>query len=657
MKWIYKKPKIFPFWVKFKGSEAQKDYYSLTDDGIVCSLRDVKLPYFNHIEMSGFETSSIISYRIDRNKKLELYRFCVFPQIRVIPNETRGSLSCSFKGVDISFGSSVVTDKIKFNGLLTFFQTAGAFEITHTICPAYNKKALIEKFTVKNTGNVSQAIRINNKTPYKYLKKVFFADNKGQTLFTSVCCERRLLKNQKEKINIEPNEEKIFFVCSAAEELTEDQITGQFARRKEFLSRQKGFMKINTPDKLINAMTEFCKIRASESIFSTKNGLMHAPGGGNYYGALWTNDQCEYANPLFAYLGYPAGKEQSINCYKLFSKFADKNKAIPTSIIACGDDIWNGAGDRGDSSMFLYGLGRYLLSTGDREKAVEFLPYIMTAQEYVESKITDEGIVKSDSDELENRFESGKANLSTACITYDAFLSLSYLYRELGKKELSEKALCNADKIKNGIEQYFGAAVEGYDTYRYCEEEKHLRSWICLPLVVGIDNRKQRTVEALLSDKLFTGKGMLTRSGQRTYWDRSLLYSLRGIFYAGEADKAYDLLLKYTKERLLGFHAPYPVEAFPEGNAAQLSAESALYLRIFTEGILGYRPVGFRSFEIKPALPDNWDYFEVKNMELCGKSVDVFIKNGDFYSVKLDDQEISIEKGNKYIFTLNGGKI
>lgn len=175
--------------------------------------------------------------------------------------------------------------------------------------------------------------------------------------------------------------------------------------------------------------------------------------------------------------------------------------------------------------------------------------------------------------------------------------------------------------------------------------------------MIGIDTRKQKTVEALLSDKLFTGKGMLTRSGQRTYWDRSLLYSLRGIFYTGEAGKAYDLLLKYTKERLLGFHAPYPVEAFPEGNAAQLSAESALYLRIFTEGILGYRPVGFRSFEFKPALPDNWDYFEVKNMELCGKSVDVFIKNGDFYSVTLDDQEISIEKGNKYIFTLNGGKI
>ena len=210
-----------------------------------------------------------------------------------------------------------------------------------------------------------------------------------------------------------------------------------------------------------------------------------------------------------------------------------------------------------------------------------------------------------------------------------------------------------AQQIKSGIENYFGANVEGYETYRYCKEESHLRSWICLPLVMGIDNRREQTVSALLSNKLCRDHGMLTRSGEKTYWDRSLLYALRGLFYVGETEKAAELLGKYTKERLLGFHPPYPIEAFPEGNSAQLSAESALYLRIFTEGILGYRPVGFNQFEIKPNLPDSWKHFEIKNMQLCGRNFDIYIKNGDVYIVRMNDEEIQIHKGDKYICHLN----
>ena len=39
----------------------------------------------------------------------------------------------------------------------------------------------------------------------------------------------------------------------------------------------------------------------------------------------------------------------------------------------------------------------------------------------------------------------------------------------------------------------------------------------------------------------------------------------------------------------------------------QLSAESGLYCRIFTEGLFGIRPTGFRSFEMTPSLPAAWD--------------------------------------------------
>ncbi|MDE7191958.1 MAG: hypothetical protein K2O35_05790 [Clostridia bacterium] len=645
MKLIYKKPKIFPKWTKFGGDEQIGELYTCQDDGIVFSCD--KLPHYNHIEMSGFETSTILSYKIDKDRCLKLYRFCVFPQIRVVPNETRGSLSYNFKSIELSFDKPIKADKVEFDGLLNFYQSVDGVEIKHMLCPACDKKALIEKIVLKNTVDKKQTVTVKNKKPLRRILKVFFDDSKSRLLFTDVYFEGKKLNNRTDKLCLEPFEEKTILVCNGVDRLDAKQIEHQFVMRKQFVDQMKSCMQVITPDKEVNRMIEFCKIRASESIFKTKNGLMHAPGGGNYYAALWTNDQCEYANPLFAYLNYSIAKEQSVNCYKLFARYADKNKAIPSSIVACGDDVWNGAGDRGDNSMFLYGLCRYLLSTGDRQMAIEFLPSIEIAQRYVKGQITADGIVKSDSDELENRFESGKANLSTACITYDAFISLNYLYKELGEYKKAEEALVDAMRIRDGIENYFGAKVEGYETYRYCKEESNLRSWICLPLVMGIDCRREQTVSAMLSDKLCKDNGMLSRSGEKTYWDRSLLYALRGLFYVGESEKAVDLLGRYTKERLLGFHPPYPIEAFPEGNSAQLSAESALYVRIFTEGILGYRPIGFNKFEIKPNLPNGWEYFEISNMQLCGKKFDLYIKNGDEYTVTVNGEDIKIDKGEK----------
>jgi len=35
---------------------------------------------------------------------------------------------------------------------------------------------------------------------------------------------------------------------------------------------------------------------------------MHGPGGGRYYAAIWANDQAEYANPFFPFLGNLARK-------------------------------------------------------------------------------------------------------------------------------------------------------------------------------------------------------------------------------------------------------------------------------------------------------------------------------------------------------------
>lgn len=168
-----------------------------------------------------------------------------------------------------------------------------------------------------------------------------------------------------------------------------------------------------------------------------------------------------------------------------------------------------------------------------------------------------------------------------------------------------------------------------------------------MPMVVGIFDRSEGTVEALLSDRLRRGNGLLTRSGEKTFWDRSLLYGLRGLFNAGFADRAIELLESYSKTRLLGSHIPYAVEAFPEGNQAHLSAESGLYVRILIEGVLGLKFVGLGEFILQPHLPSKWDSFNVKNISIGDKLIDIsMVRNKDSYDIKCEFNGESLKQVN-----------
>ena len=80
-------------------------------------------------------------------------------------------------------------------------------------------------------------------------------------------------------------------------------------------------------------------------------------------------------------------------------------------------------------------------------------------------------------------------------------------------------------------------------------------------------------------------------------------------------------LLAYSRERLLGNHVPYPVEAWPEGARRQLAAESALYCRVFTEGLFGIDPVVFGVFNMKPNLPSGWRKMELRRIRSFGKTI------------------------------------
>ncbi|MGN0521720.1 MAG: hypothetical protein ACI4IQ_03680 [Eubacterium sp.] len=618
-----------------------EDKHYLKDYSVCYDIKSGE-KYSNHIEMSGFYTASIISYGADKAGRLRIMRHTVFPSLRLYPNETRSSLDYNFAGISLKANGSKCekAKRFEFDGMLHIYSRLSSLEIKRTLFSAQGSKACIECIGITNNSNSTAEVEIINNDSQKHISKRYSANGEGFKIFTQTDTnERRFLLNSGESKTI-----WVAYCASKENERFEVDFKSEYDKRRSFLAQMKELLVIDTPDNVLNTMAYFAKIRAAESIFKTKAGLMHCPGGGGYYAALWTNDQCEYVNPMFAYLGYQPGIEESLNCYSLYKKYLSPDKALITSIIAEGDGIWHGAKDRGDSAMYAYGCTRFLLANGNAKTAQEYIGAIRDCLSYTISQINSDGVVKSDSDELENRFESGNANLSTSCLAYDALISASMMERDLDNPDKACFYEQKADELKKAIEQYFGKNVEGYETYMYCKEEKRLRSWIALPLVMGINERSSDTAKALMSPLLRKSEGLVTRAGGKTFWDRSTLYALRGLFYSGFTEEAYELLEVYSHARLLGEHIPYAVEAFPEGNQAQLSAESGLYIRVYIEGILGYRPTGFSKFEITPHLPEKWQYFNVKSITLCGKKANVYVeRENDKYriTVQCEDKEYS----------------
>jgi hypothetical protein len=248
-------------------------------------------------------------------------------------------------------------------------------------------------------------------------------------------------------------------------------------------------------------------------------------------------------------------------------------------------------------------------------------------------------VIASDKDELEGRLPSGKCNLNTSSLAYGGLRSAANLGRALGKNEEAAEYDHRADVLAIAIEAYFGATVEGFETYRYYDPltvspanpspAPILRSWICMPLSMGIMDRKHGTIEALLSPRMWTIDGLASQSGDKVFWDRSTLYALRAVFQAGETGRALDFLGQYSRRRLLGEHVPYAVEAFPEGGQGHLASESGLYCRIFVEGMFGILPVGLNRFQCTPRLPDGWPSMALRRVKAFGGDFEVVVTRAE----------------------------
>lgn len=610
---------------------AQQRWKINIDGGITWQVKKGDV-HHDHIEMAGKQIAVVLRYGVDKTGAFELNKSMIWPMLRTIPNNTHGSLMRRFDWNPLDAmtinGRSIEEQvrTITLNGTMEVISdiTLGkknSLSLKRTYLPSTESPSLIEMYEFTNTGTSEVSLEIPTGI-------TTLSTNPKQGVAGSYSI--KLLTHGTERaVTLLPGKSYTFSASISGYKPSEKEAVidanQELLKRQALVSEWMSNLILETPDPILDKMFAFSKIRSCESIYATKGGPMHGPGGESYYAAIWANDQAEYINPYFPFIGYDYGNASAVNSFKHFARYMNNEwEPIPSSIIAEGESYWNGAGDRGDAAMIAYGAARYALASGNKEEARQLWPLIEWCLEFNHKKLNEAGVVTSDADELEGRFPAGKANLCTSSLYYDALLSAAYLAEDLDKgAAVIKKYRQQASDLEKAIDSYFAATVEGFDTYAYYEGNDILRAWICIPLTVGINKRATGTIDALFSPRLWSENGLLTQAGSQTFWDRSTLYALRGAFMAGEIEKAMKFMKHYSGTRLLGNHVPYPVEAWPEGGQRHLSAESGLYGRIITEGIFGIRPTGLHSFTLTPRLPQEWGYMYLRKIKAFDSDFDI----------------------------------
>lgn len=537
-------------------------------ESIVCDdFRD----HADRLEMSGEQVSAVISYAAPGGI-LSIRRQFAFPTFRTHPDNTHASYQPEDSAPALALGEERLS-RVRFDGTLQLFCETDTLSVTHLLYPSATLPIFYEELILRSRAAGELSFPVENRRFDNHL-----------------CCAGRVIAEricEQTAIVLAPGEEKTLRFAYLARYADGDipaesePLLFRRARVRELMSE----CDLSTGDDLVDTAFAFAKLRAGESLFRTAGGLIHCPGGLSYYAAVWCNDQCEYAAPWFAFTGDRGAMDAAETSFRWYERYMDDEyHPIPSSIISEGRDFWNGAGDRGDASMYLYGLCRYLLTAGKlpdagQERALRW------CAEYIDRQITPEGIVASDTDELENRISSG-INLNTSALTYGGWGAYALLLRRMGREAEAESFERRRETLAAAMDAYFGGTLSGYETYHYHKGCNVIRAWNCLPVYMGIADRAEGTLAAI--DTLLWKDGSCrSTEGEQTLWDRSALYYIAALFRAGKADLGWARLREYAENRLLGEHVPYPVEAYPEGNGRHLSAESALFCRIITDGLFG----------------------------------------------------------------------
>ena len=557
------------------------------------------------------------------------------PDVRIIDPGVTVKWKDGLPGRPVALGFPV---SVSFDGSLTLnYPASEGLTISRTIFPSTTKALVIENWRVRNTSDkdlsVSPAVSTNNLVRVGNItvsRSCKFANNKRLEpgdVFTFTTAVHADPDSSKPTINI-------------------DEAAESAARQALAEAAWRGPGRLETPDRMLDAAFALQKHHVLECPIETFRGLITHNGSLTYSPGIWANDPVEYSSPVFPFFGDRELNRAAMNMYRVWQDHCKEHGITPFPGSFEGPALKLTQKERGDDAMVLYGLSKFLLFQGDRAAAEEMWPLIEFSAASVLGHTTAEGIVASQTDEMEDRYPTGKANLSTSSLAYGGYRQAAHLARSLGKPVAAAYAQ-RADALRKAIDAYFGAEIEGFNVYRYYKENTTLRGWILLPMAMGITDRKDATVAALTSDKLWpnrsVGADILAESTRPTEWGRETYYALRVLFKAGRTEEALDITRRVVKAQIFGVKGPYPDE-----DAIDMLCPGSLYPRVFTEGMFGIVPTGLDSFDCTPWLPKEWPRMALRDVRAFGQAWDLLVERIG------DEQKITIIRAGQVILTATG---
>ena len=297
----------------------QQDRWVIQSDGSIEWKIDNRVPHNDHIEMSGQKISLWMQYGVDTSKKPILNRTVVFPTFRLLPVRTTAHMMYDVK--DDELPRIIINDRlykagvynaawqndlpekvnsIRQKGIMEIFSEIntrdGIVKLHRSFFPSVDKPMVIEKFVLTNTAK--QPVKIELEYMYRETKTPPERSSGGQHSFIVSTINDGLK-------TVNPNDSIVFAITYQAINNKNDfviaNVDAEEQARRNRVTEMQSPLVLETPDPVLNTMYAFAKIRATESIYNTRGGLMHGPGGLRYYAAIWANDQAEYVNPFFAF--------------------------------------------------------------------------------------------------------------------------------------------------------------------------------------------------------------------------------------------------------------------------------------------------------------------------------------------------------------------
>lgn len=553
----------------------------------------------------------------------------------MIDSGTESDPELRFNNLILKIGSPVT---VTFDGMLTFtYPENKGIRISRTIYPSNTNALVIEEWLIQNQSDKKVKMSVSA------TRQVQYTDEEIVVVRT---CTGTV------PVSVEPGNTLSFTVSIQSRVISAPDLLPDIA--KEHQARVdlakwawQGPGRLETPDPALDLAYALQKFHILECPAETWKGIITHNGSLRYSPGIWANDPVEYSSPVFPFFGNDQLNNASLNMYRIWMDYCRENgiRPFPGSFEHAALKLVQQ--ERGDDAMVLCGLSKFLLFLGDPKAAAEMWPLIEFSAQSVQGHLTKDGIIASETDEMEGRYPTGDANLSTSSLAYAGYRQAANLARDLGKKSVEIDFNKRADALRKAIEAYFGAEIDGFKTYRYFKENTTLRGWILLPIAMGISDRQEGTIAALLSDKLWPrrleGADILAESNVPTEWARETYYALRVLFKAGRTEEALDQTRRVVKTQVFGEMGPYPDE-----DAIDMLCPGSLYPRVFTEGMFGIVPVGLKSFTCTPWLPREWPRMALRDLRTFGQAWDLVVERDGL------NQKITISSGGKIIFTGSG---